>query len=718
MNTRQKKFNKGFTLVEMMVVAPIVIIFIGGFISAIVSLTGEAMASRGANLLTYNVQEALNRIEEDVKLSNTYLAANSVNISTTKQGYGGSVSAGSTVNFSNIDNTPSGGSPASLIINSLATNKNPMSDTARSIYLKDQPNPCTTEAEYIKNRPLVYNIVYFVDSNNTLWRRTVMPSDYADAAKRCGTRAPWQVPSCIKGYTAALSFCKTTDEHLLDGVLPTDFKVNYYQSASNSTPSSAAINPSLSTASRNAALLATPTVDVTITSRQTVAGRDINYTGNLRATRLDINASEVAIITPPTTAPAAPSVTSRITDGSNVTFTWPQVSGATRYTIDYRIKKGTTWGGWVAGPTTLGNSSRTYKVTTGNHKDTVEVRTRSANDIGISGYSYYSTTIPLWSPIGLENSWVDYSGSSTSGYSTAGFTKTSSGIVMLKGLIQTNTAAPTEQLIGTLPPEYRPTGRLVFPSLASGNASARIDVLADGSILYYSGVSPGWISLETVRFLPSAGGFARTAPSLINSWSNFGAPYATASYAKDSIGRVVIQGLIKGGSTSANSVIFNLPSTHTPAFSHNMATRGPAFLGLGVTAAPAVVTKLPTSNSYLSLNTIFVPSSMTASWSSLSLQNGWVSYGSAYATPSYSKTSDGVVQLRGLMKSGTITQSTWTTIATLPAGFRPASRMIFTGYGADAQTRVDITASGLVQMQGSTLNGWQSIDGIMFVAEQ
>ena len=64
--------SKGFTLVEMMVIAPIVILLIGAFIAAIVGLTGEVMSSRGSNVVAYDLQDALNRIEEDVKLSTSY----------------------------------------------------------------------------------------------------------------------------------------------------------------------------------------------------------------------------------------------------------------------------------------------------------------------------------------------------------------------------------------------------------------------------------------------------------------------------------------------------------------------------------------------------------------------------------------------------------------------------------------------------------------------
>lgn len=718
MSRLKRNVNSGFTLVEMMVVAPIVILFIGGFIALIVNLTAETMASRSANLLTYNIQDALSRIEQDVKLSSTFLAENSVSVASTGQGYGGSTTAGSTTNFSNINRTSAGGSPQSIILNSIATTRNPLSENTSFIYLKDQPNSCALESEYRRNRPLVYNIVYFIDSSNTLWRRTIMPSDYADANKRCGSMAPWQIPSCNVGYTSARTFCKTSDEKLVSGVTPSDFIVNYYSSASTETPNTSTTNASATVQSRNSALLGTPTIGVSITARQTIAGRDIKHTSSIRVTRLDTNATAIAPITAPTSAPTAPTVTSKISNGSNVVFSWQQVNGATRYTADYRIKKGTTWGSWVTGPTNITNANRTYTVTAANHNETVEIRVRAANDIGTSAYTNYTTIIPLWSPINLANKWTDYSGSSSTGYQSAGFTKTSSGLVLLKGLVNTSETLSGEQVLGYLPEGYRPTGRIIFSSLASGNAAARVDVLPSGEVVLFAGVTPGWVSLETVRFLPSSAPYTRVAPTLQNSWVNFGGSYATASYTKDGIGRAVIQGLIKSGSTAANSAMFTLPAAYMPTHFHNMATRTNAFAGIGITTTPSVVAKLPITNTYYSLNTIYLPSAVSTTWTNLTLQNSWVSYGGTYAAPSYTKTSDGVVHLRGLMKSGTVTQSGWTVLSNLPAGFRPKNRMIFTGYGTDAQSRIDVLAGGNIEIQGTTLNSWQSLDGIMFVAEQ
>lgn len=291
--------KQGFTLVEMMVIAPVVVLLIGSFIALIVNLTGEVMASRASNTLTYDIQNALNRIEQDTKLSTTYLAVNNIDVSTTKQGYGGTTTAGSTTNFTNIDRSGAGGSNASIILNALVTNGNPLSDTTGLVYIKSKPNWCTSDPaynydQYTKNTPMTMNVVYFVDANQTLWRRVIMPANYADSNAGCGG-TPWQIPSCIDGYVAAsLPFCKSNDEKLVTGVSPSDFEFSYYTSASSTTPDSTAANPAITNNdTRNTALQSTQTLQVDITAHQTVAGRDISRSGTLRVTRLDSNASTI-----------------------------------------------------------------------------------------------------------------------------------------------------------------------------------------------------------------------------------------------------------------------------------------------------------------------------------------------------------------------------------------------------------------------------------------
>lgn len=712
-NSRRSILSAGFTLVEMAVIAPIVILLIGGFISLIVNLTGEVMSSRGSNILTYDLQDALNRIEQDIKLSSTFLSVNNINVATTKQGYGGTTTAGSTTNFTNIDKTPSGGSTASIILNVLLTDGNPLASDSGLVYLKDEPNSCSNYIEYSKNKPMSANVVYYIDSSNTLWRRMIMPDIYDDVpVTYCGS-APWQIPSCMNGYNAAsLPFCKTNDEKLVEGVSPSDFKFEYHTTAGSTSPSTLTTDTAASDDTRNTALLSTPTLKIDLTANQTVAGRDITRSASLRATRLDSNASGIAKEVAVTSAPTAPVISSVISDGHIVKFTWPQVATATSYEASYRINGGA----WLGNTTTIGNTNRSFVVSAGTHTDAVEIRVRSTNSFGSSSYASLSTKIPLWAPLLLKGSWSDYAG----GYSPASYTKTKAGLVMLKGLIKKVEAATAGELIASLPSDYKPSGRLIFSTTTNSNVWGRVDIEANGGITMRTG-NGTWFSLESVRYIADDAPYTPTTPTLLNSWTNYATSYAPASYVQDSTGRVNIQGLIAGGGMADGTAMFNLPASMAPPQYLHLPALGASanFSAIGVTTASSIVAKNVGTNGFQSINSSYIPSSAGLAWSNIPLQNGWVTYGGIYATPQYTKTSDGVVHLKGLVRLGTVTSGT--VIGSLPAGFRPMERQLTTAANAASyadHSRFDILPNGQLVIQGVDGNGWYSFDGISFLAEQ
>lgn len=61
-----------------------------------------------------------------------------------------------------------------------------------------------------------------------------------------------------------------------------------------------------------------------------------------------------------------------------------------------------------------------------------------------------------------------------------------------------------------------------------------------------------------------------TAPTLLNSWVNYGGGYNDAGYYKTSK-RVYLRGLIKDGVTTAATIFFTLPSGYRPASYHAFA---------------------------------------------------------------------------------------------------------------------------------------------------
>ncbi len=688
--------TRGFTIIELLIVAPIVILTIGAFVTVIVSMTGEVLATRSSNALAYSIQDALNRIEEDVKLSTTFLEANNVTPLTSGQGYDDN-----TADFSNVDATKGN----MLILNTLATTGNPLASTSGLIYLSNlapsnQPNTCAS-SQVNQNAPMTMNIIYFV-KDSKLWRRTVAPSTYLTA----GCSIPWQQPSCTSIDTNP-GFCKTQDVLLVDDINPSGFTVQYFNTADATAANSVASDVNESPANRYAALQSTATVGATINVTKTTAGRNVSQGGTIRATKLDINASTIAAVEPPPTAPTvAPTVTASISNPASAVFAWPTVPGASTYTIDYNINGGA----WVNG---FANSSATTYTVNAVHNDTVNARVSATNSFGPSAYGTDSITIPPWTNILMQNNWTDYGNT----YSTGAYTKTSGGVVVLKGLLKRSGTSVAYENVGVLPPGYRPAGKLIFHTSTSANVTARVDVNTNGDIECGT-CNGGWVSLDGIKFLPTGSPYPITAPTLLNGWVNYAGGHEVAGYAVDGNGRTHIQGLVTGGTTTNGTDIFVLPAAlQTNQYHHFPVVITPNVFGyLGTSnGAYNVEAKGNPATGWLSVTNMFYPGSYTG-WTNLTLQNAWVWYGTIYTTPQYTKAADGIVSLKGLIKSGTATSGT--VLATLPAGYRPKERLLLGVVNNGAYARVDILANGNVIAGGAVSNIWLSLDGINFIAEQ
>jgi len=272
MPSMQDRNNSGFTLIEMLIIAPVVILAIGGFIATIIYMTGDAVATRAQNTMAYDVQDALDRIEQDVRLSGAFLAQSNLASITAPQG-----SSDDTQRFQSVD---TGGSR--LILNAFATSENPSSASRTPIYLINSPHACTS-SDIAQNQVMTFNIVYFIketDGVSSLWRRTMMPSNYTSAG--CSGQVPWQQPSCSEGATA--TFCRTTDVRVLDDITYAGLQIRYYNSAQTTTENTNASSQNLST--RQSALTNVDTIQITLSPSAVAGGRDISHSGTLRATRI------------------------------------------------------------------------------------------------------------------------------------------------------------------------------------------------------------------------------------------------------------------------------------------------------------------------------------------------------------------------------------------------------------------------------------------------
>lgn len=262
----------GFTLIEMLIVAPIVLVTIATFVGVIIFITGEVLGSRANNSLAYNIQDALNTIEDDVRLSSAFLATNNVTIAS-PQGYDNNTQSFQNAGSSNGE---------MLILNSMATTSTYYSPDRKLIPLKNLPNDCSS-AQANQNQMMTLNTIYFV-KDKALWKRTLLPSNYQ--TKGCNGAQPWQKPSCNAGTGG---ICTTKDTKLVELSNTSDsslgFDIQYYTTP-QSTAELTAASTGTNAATRQTALRTASSVVVTINATENVAGRSISYSATLRATRI------------------------------------------------------------------------------------------------------------------------------------------------------------------------------------------------------------------------------------------------------------------------------------------------------------------------------------------------------------------------------------------------------------------------------------------------
>jgi hypothetical protein len=103
-------------------------------------------------------------------------------------------------------------------------------------------------------------------------------------------------------------------------------------------------------------------------------------------------------------------------------------------------------------------------------------------------------------------------------------------------------------------------------------------------------------------------------------------------------------------------------------------------------------------------------------WKGVSLAAGWANYGSPYDTAAY-HLEDGRVHLRGLVTRTDGLPPASSPIGTLPAGYRPAKRIIFGANGGGQGARVDVAPNGQVIWISGTAKekDFTSLDMISFV---
>lgn len=96
------------------------------------------------------------------------------------------------------------------------------------------------------------------------------------------------------------------------------------------------------------------------------------------------------------------------------------------------------------------------------------------------------------------NGWVDYTGSGGV-FEVPTYCKDAFGFVRLFGLADGSASSATT--IFTLPERFRPRARHLYTTQSAIGGLQRIDVLANGDVVFTSGGAPAWVSLTGICFL-------------------------------------------------------------------------------------------------------------------------------------------------------------------------------------------------------------------------
>ncbi|HSW91014.1 MAG TPA: hypothetical protein VLF64_03395, partial [Candidatus Saccharimonadales bacterium] len=290
-------------------------------------------------------------------------------------------------------------------------------------------------------------------------------------------------------------------------------------------------------------------------------------------------------------------------------------------------------------------------------------------------------------------------------------------------------------VITTLPAGFRPNKQIIFTTISSGsNAIARVDVFPDGTVMWQGGGDNSWVSLDGINFMSSDFDASTNwvNPTLLcpsgctTPWTDFSGgstSYGRLQIGKDSIGRAQLYGILSA------------PSPYPPANNSNMATLAsaysvstndiyPDFASSNVYAAYGIISnalqfRTNLGNNWKTFAAMYYPSGSSATWTSIPLSSSWVPYntaGSGYSQPQFTESTDHIVTLRGLIRSGTA--SAGTTVGTLPAGAHPATNLIFivSGYNGTAEipVRVDVLATGQIVIRTTIANNYLSFANISF----
>lgn len=256
--------QKGFTIIEVAVVVPIISLIVISLLAAIMIVINSIVIQNTRNALVQETKNIFTQIENDVSYSTVFLPSTlPTNFNDTSPIVGDTYKSEGTQKDGSTSSTIN-----TLILQGYDQVKNPNDSSSTSTIpaIKSAP-PCNGLLDVNSSNSLPIAITYFVE-DGVLYRR-VTPDN--TGVTTCDT--PLIRKTC-SGVT-----CTPKDTVLLSGV--SQFKVEYYLLSTDTTPMDAyATTPS-------------PTIDqaesiqITIAAEKQVAGDTISYSSFTRMNRIN-----------------------------------------------------------------------------------------------------------------------------------------------------------------------------------------------------------------------------------------------------------------------------------------------------------------------------------------------------------------------------------------------------------------------------------------------
>ena len=323
-----------------------------------------------------------------------------------------------------------------------------------------------------------------------------------------------------------------------------------------------------------------------------------------------------------------------------------------------------------------------------------------------------------WNAVGdpgqpaYENGWSTFPT-----WPAASFRVDSEGWVIFRGLVQNGV-----NHIFTLPAAYRPPRDASFTVMSNGPNIGHVTVNSISGQVSTAVVTTGWVSLTTIRY-PLWGDDQlrfRVAPRI----PRYGLDYTTTGWRRPRLyvrrnGFVDVQGICGTWQAIDFGALADLsPEGRSIHLIHGSGTAQHRVDAHGILQVFGNV------NPYGILGgTVKWPTpAIEPYFTDFTLQNGWQWFADYYASdqsgyprPAYYKDNDGYVHLRGLAIHATPSGST---IATLPAGYRPGDRTMWPVLTSlTSPGRLDIDPSGTIHCDEGYGTGIVAMDGVTFLAE-